>query len=123
VNAHVTNPFIEATTIEAGVRSILFDGHDSACAVSELREHLWREGKPFNFTRGDPPRTQDLTPLFAEVGVFMYRKEVFANTGTRYGQNPYFLLLDKIEAIDINTRDDYDLARAVCVMRSEDTEK
>jgi CMP-N-acetylneuraminic acid synthetase len=119
VNAHVTNPFIKQETIETGIRSILKSGHDSACAVTELREHLWCEGKPFNFTLDDPPRTQDLTPLFAEVGVFMYKKEVFENTGTRYGVNPYFMLLDKIEAIDINYRDDYELAQAVCTVRNE----
>jgi len=118
VNAHVTNPFIRPETITSGLKSILYDGHDSACAVSEIREHLWKERKPFNFTLDDPPRTQDLIPLYAETGIFMYKKEVFASTGTRYGKNPYFMVTDKIEAIDINYRDDYELAQAVCAMRS-----
>jgi CMP-N-acetylneuraminic acid synthetase len=123
VNAHVTNPFIKADTIDSGIKSILQDGYDSACAVSEIREHLWKEGKPFNFTFDNPPRTQDLVPLYAETGVFMYRKEVFTSTGTRYGKNPYFMLLDKIEAVDINYRDDYELAQAICTMRDLRNEK
>ena len=118
VNAHVTNPFIKPETIEAGIRSILERGHDSACAVVEVREHLWRDGKPFNFALDDPPRTQDITPLYSEVGVFMYKKEVFLQTGTRYGKNPHFMILDKIEATDINYKDDYELAQAICSMRN-----
>jgi len=117
VNAHVTNPFIKAETIIAGIESILYKGHDSACAVTEIREHLWKEGKPFNFTIEDPPRTQDLVPLYAETGLFMYQKEVFLSTETRYGKNPYFMILDKIESVDINYRDDYELAQAICAMR------
>ncbi|MDR1061703.1 MAG: acylneuraminate cytidylyltransferase family protein [Clostridiales bacterium] len=117
VNAHVTNPFIRRETIIGGINAIAGGGHDCALAVSEIREHLWLGGKPFNFEYGDPPRTQDLEPLYAETGVFMYRKEVFANSGTRYGKNPFFMVIDKIEAVDINYRDDYELAQAVCRMR------
>jgi CMP-N-acetylneuraminic acid synthetase len=118
VNAHVTNPFIKPQTIESGIKSILYEGHDCAVAVTEIREHLWQEKKPFNFMKNDPPRTQDLIPFFAEVGVFMYKKEIFSKTGTRYGKNPYFMVLDKIEAVDINQRDDYELAQAVWIVRN-----
>ena len=122
VNAHVTNPFIKAKTIEAGISAILNEGYDSACAVSEVREHLWYEGNPFNFTLDNPPRTQDLVPFYAEVGLFAYRKEVFAETGIRYGRKPYFMMLDKVEAIDINERDDYQLAQALWEVIHSDIE-
>lgn len=113
INAHVTNPFIKAETIQKGLDKLLAGECDSVCAVSELREHLWREGKPFNFTYENPPRTQDLTPLYAETGLFMYQKDVFINTGTRYGDKVYLLTLDKVEATDINYPDDYKLAQAI----------
>ena len=119
INAHVTNPFVRRQTIESGINSIISRNHDSACAVNEIREHLWYEGKPFNFELRNPPRTQDLVPLNAEVGLFMYRKEVFMKSGTRYGANPFFLILDKIEAIDINYNDDYRLAQAICSMHNK----
>jgi CMP-N-acetylneuraminic acid synthetase len=117
VNAHVTNPFIRAETIADGLDCMVDGGHDSALVVTEIREHLWCENMPFNFTFDDPPRTQDLVPLFAEVGVFMYRKEVFVDSGTRYGKNPYLMTIDRIEALDINYREDYELAKAICLMR------
>lgn len=117
VNAHVTNPFIKSETIRLGLSSILSGEYDSVCAVSEIREHLWLEGKPYNFTFDNPPRTQDLVPLFAETGLFMYKKEVFMNTGTRYGEKVFLLPIDKIEATDINYPDDYELAKAICSLK------
>jgi CMP-N-acetylneuraminic acid synthetase len=119
VNAHVTNPFISAKTIEIGISKVLDEGFDSALAVLEMREHLWRGYEPFNFKRDDPPQTQNLEPLYAEVGLFIYKKEVFTQTQTRYGEKPYFIRFDKIEAIDINYADDYELAKAVCTMRNQ----
>ncbi len=117
VNAHVTNPFIKAQTIEIGIKAILSGKNDSVCAVSEIREHLWYENKPFNFSCEDPPRTQDLTPFYAETGVFMYRRAVFEQTGTRYGKTPHLIVLDKIEAVDVNYQDDYELAQVLCAVR------
>jgi CMP-N-acetylneuraminic acid synthetase len=117
INAHVTNPFIQAKTIENGISKIISGEYDTSLVVSEIREHLWYENRPFNFVKNDPPRTQDLTPLYAEVGVFMYRKEVFLKTGTRYGENIYFDAVDKIEATDINYPADYELAQAILAVK------
>ena len=114
INAHVTNPFIKSETIQKGLNKLLAGECDSVCAVSELREHLWCNGKPFNFSYDNPPRTQDLVPFYAESGLFMYKKDVFVETGTRYGNNVYLLKIDKVEATDINYMDDYHLAQAIC---------
>jgi CMP-N-acetylneuraminic acid synthetase len=118
VNAHVTNPFLKSDNIRRGLRSILNGEYDSVCAVSEIREHLWFKGKPYNFTFDNPPRTQDLEPLFAETGLFMYKKEVFINTRTRYGEKVFLLPIDKIEATDINYPEDYELAKAIYSLKN-----
>lgn len=122
VNVHVTNPFIKQSSIEKGVDAILSGEYDCAIGVSEIREHMWYEGEPFNFTREDPPRTQDLTPYMAEVGVFMYTKDVYLKTGTRYGKNPYFIILDKVESTDINYKDDHSIAEALYQVMREQTD-
>lgn len=119
VNAHVTNPFIPKRVFDEGIAEIVSRRHDCAYAVEEIREHLWLGGKPFNFTFEDPPRTQDLEPLYSEVGVFMYVKSVYTTTKTRYGKNPYFIKMDRIEALDINYRPDYDLAQAIVEIRAK----
>jgi CMP-N-acetylneuraminic acid synthetase len=123
VNAHVTNPFVSEKSIEEGISKILSGEYDSALTVEEIQDHLWHEGEPFNFIKTDPPRTQDLVPFFAERGVFIYKKEVFVDSKTRYGTKPYFIKIDKIEAIDINYQHDYDLAKAVVLMKNEKDKK
>lgn len=121
INAHVTNPFISSKTFSTVVDKVVSGEYDSALVVEEIREHLWREGLPFNFTKEDPPRTQDLAPLYSEVGVFAYRRHVFLESGTRYGKTPYFVPVDKTEAVDINYRADYDFARALLEVKFSQT--
>lgn len=122
VNAHVTNPFITKETFDSALGKVMSGEHDSALVVQEIREHLWREGVPFNFHKVDPPRTQDLTPLYSEVGVFIYRRHVFLESGTRYGKSPYFIAINRNEAIDIDYRHDYDLARALLLVKADAVE-
>jgi len=122
VNAHVTNPFLKAETIESGITAIKSNGYDSLCVLTEIRGHLWKDEKPFNFTFKGLPRTQDLTPLYSEVGLFMYKKEVFINTGTKYGDNIFFIHIDKIESHDINYHDDYLLAQAIYASLADQSE-
>jgi CMP-N-acetylneuraminic acid synthetase len=117
VNAHVTNPFILKKTFEDGISRILSGEYDTSLVVEEIREHLWYKEAPFNFVKNDPPRTQDLLPVYSEVGVFMYKKEVFLNTGTRYGEKIYFVKVDKIEATDIDEKSDYELAQAILAVK------
>jgi CMP-N-acetylneuraminic acid synthetase len=118
VNAHVTNPFISKKTFDEGVFGIISGTYDSAVVVEEVQEHLWYDSEPFNFTRHDRPRKQDLKALYAEVGVFMYRKEVFLNGRTDYGARPLFIKIGRIEALDIDYMEDYELAKAIITINA-----
>ena len=44
---------------------------------------------------------------------FIFRKEVFTKLGQRIGENPYIYEIDQFEAIDIDTREDFEFAEAV----------
>jgi CMP-N-acetylneuraminic acid synthetase len=48
----------------------------------------------------------------------MYKKEVFINTRTRYGEKVFLLPIDKIEATDINYPEDYELAKAIYSLKN-----
>jgi len=113
VNAHATSPFIKKQTIETGISKIISEGYDSVCTVVPIRAHTWYKGEMFNFSRTSLPRTQDLEPLMVESGILIYRKEVYTNYKSRYGNNPYLLEIDAIEAIDIDYPDDFNLAEAI----------
>lgn len=113
VNAVVTNPFIKAETIEAGLAKVQSGEYLSAHVVCPIQNHLWYKGKPFNLDIRDIPRTQDLEPMYEDAGFFIYCKEVWLHGRSRYSDYPYFMICDKFEAIDIDYPDDLKLAEAV----------
>ena len=49
-----------------------------------------------------------------ETGAFfIFRKEVFTEMGQRIGQKPYIFEIDQFEAVDIDTPEDFEFAKAV----------
>ena len=111
---HATAPFISKETIEKGVEVIKEGKYDSVLSVSKIQEFLWKDGKPFNYSLDSIPRTQDLEPLYAETcGLYIYSKDLILKQNRRIGDNPYLLEVSKIEALDIDTEDDFFVSNAV----------
>jgi CMP-N-acetylneuraminic acid synthetase len=67
-----------------------------------------------NFDVQHFPRTQDLTPIFAESsGAFVFTQDTFRKYNRRVGVKPYIHAVDTIEAIDIDLPIDFDIANAI----------
>lgn len=114
VLAHVTAPFVKEESIKMGLKKVIEDGYDSAFAVQKLQEFLWQKNKPVNFDPSNIPRTQDLMPYYSETsGFYIFKKEVFTQYKRRIGHNPYLVELSKIESIDIDLKEDFDIANAI----------
>lgn len=113
VLTHATAPFINAESIEEGIRKVNIEGYDSAFAVRPLQEFLWKDNKPYNYDLRSIPRTQDLDKLYKEsCGLYVYQKSLIEQ-GKRIGENPFLLQITEIEACDINTEEDFYLADAI----------
>ena len=56
------------------------------------------------------PRTQDITPVMIETSGFYIFTKSLINEGRRIGDNPYIEELDYVQSIDIDNKEDYDLA-------------
>jgi len=111
---HATAPFISAESISLGVEKVLSSDYDSALAVTKLQEFIWKDGKPFNYEVERIPRTQDLELLYTETcGLFVYTRELILEKKRRIGDKPYLVEVSKIEACDINTKDDFIIANAI----------
>lgn len=111
---HATAPFIESKSIELGVEKVLSGDYDSALAVTKLQEFVWKDGRPFNYDVEHIPRTQDLEPLYTETcGLFVYTRDLILNKKRRIGDTPYLVEVSKVEACDINTKEDFVIANAV----------
>ena len=114
VLTHATAPFISEKTIKKGIDSVVSGRYDSSFSAQKLQEFLWNEEGPINYNLENIPRTQDLVPVYAETtGLYIFTKDLWKNTGRRIGFKPYLIEISKIEAIDINTQEDFFLANAL----------
>ena len=114
VLTHATAPFISAESIERGIRAVGGEGYDSALSVSCLQEFLWKDNKPFNYDLENIPRTQDLEPLYYETcGLYVYTKELILEKQRRIGERPFLIHVSRMEACDINTPEDFEMADAI----------
>ncbi len=114
VLTHTTAPFIKCKSIEKGINKVVTGEYDSAISVVKLQEFLWKDGTPFNYDINYIPRTQDLDVLYAETcGLFVYTHELIMKHQRRIGAATYLVEVSKIEAIDINTREDFIIANAI----------
>lgn len=115
VYAQVTSPFLKKERIEQGLKAVLSGEYDSALSVKRLRDFLWKEqDKPLNYDPASIARTQDLEPYWQETGGFyIYTKELIRKYNRRTGFKPYFVELSESESVDIDYREDYELAQSM----------
>ena len=114
VLTHVTQPFTKPESIKNALDKVLYEGYDSAFSCTCIQDYCWYKGKPFNYDMKDIVTTQNLEPIYMETGAFfIFRKEVFTKLHQRIGENPYMAVIDQFEAVDIDTAEDYELAKVV----------
>lgn len=114
VMTHTTAPFISKESIQKGLESVVSRKYDSSFAAKKLQDFLWMEGKPFNYTLDNIPRTQDLQPIYEETsGFYIYTHDVMTELHRRIGENPFIVEIGEIESIDIDEAEDFIIADAV----------
>lgn len=114
VLAHTTSPFTKKETIANALSHILNGECDSAFSAEKVQTFAWYQGKTINYDLNDVPRTQDMEPIWVETSAFyMFKKEIFTKHNRRIGFHPYIQEVAGIEAVDIDTKQDYDFAVAM----------
>lgn len=114
VNAHTTSPFAKSSTIAELVEKVAGGEYDSAFCAESLRTFMWENGKPINFDPDHFPRTQDLPPIVAETSIaYVFKKETFNRFNRRLGVKPYIKEVGRIEAMDIDYPEDFEIANAI----------
>lgn len=116
VLTHVTQPFTRSSSIKNALDMVISGGYDSAFSAVALQDYMWMNGKPLNYDMKNIVRTQDLEPIYMETGsFFIFRKEVFTELGQRIGNKPYIYEINQFEAVDIDTAEDFEFAKAVAM--------
>lgn len=116
VLTHVTQPFTKSESIKKALDKVISGEYDSAFSAVVLQDYMWKDGKPFNYDMKNIIRTQDLEPIYMETGAFfIFRKTVFTELGQRIGNRPYIYEINQFEAVDIDTAEDFEFAKAVAM--------
>jgi CMP-N-acetylneuraminic acid synthetase len=111
---HTTSPFLTSESIQEGINAVLSNNFDSSFAAEKVSTFTWYENKPLNYLLDNIPRTQDIKPVMLETsGFYLFKKEIFTEKGRRIGDHPHIVELNNIEAIDIDTQEDFNLAKKI----------
>lgn len=111
---HVTSPFVTTEHIKECVCAVQAGGYDSAFCAKRIQNFLWREGEPLNFVLNDPPRTQEMVPVYMELSTpYVFTRDCWMENGARTGVSPYICECSEIECIDIDYPEDFELANVV----------
>ncbi len=114
VLAHATSPFVTHDHIGECIQAVQSGKYDSAFCAKKLQTFLWCDNKPMNFTLNDPPRTQDMKPIYMEQSTpYIFTRAAFMTYGARTGVNPYICECNDIECIDIDYPEDFAFADMV----------
>ena len=117
LQTHSTNPFLKAATISDALRLFTTPGSefDSVFSVTRLQARLWNaDVHPVNHDPAVLLRTQDLAPLFIENSCFfIFTPELLRQRGNRIGSRPLMVEMAPLEAVDIDTEEDFALAVAI----------
>lgn len=111
---HATSPFVTSAHIAECVEAVREGSHDSAFCAKRIQNFLWQGSRPLNFILNDPPRTQEMDPIFMEQSTpYVFSRECWEIYGARSGTNPYICECSEIECIDIDYPEDFELANVV----------
>ncbi len=117
LQTHSTNPFLKSETVAAALAEFNATGRqfDSLFSVTRLQARLWDgDTQPVNHNPAVLLRTQDLPPLFIENSCFfIFTPELLRERGNRIGAHPRMFEMSALEAVDIDTEEDFALASAI----------
>jgi len=125
IMTHTTNPLLSSQTILNALSQYeaakVTGSRDSLFGVTKFQTRFYKaDGSPINHDPDNLIRTQDLEPWYEENScIYIFDKNSFATTNARIGQRPVLFEVPKLEAIDIDEKDDWFLANAVAKGRGE----
>ena len=116
---HTTNPFLTKESIIISIqefyRAKLEKNADSLFSVNKLQTRFYSENcQPINHDPNHLIPTQDLEPWFEEnSNLYLFTKDSFMKTRARIGLNPIMFETKKVESVDIDTPEDWELASMI----------
>ncbi|MDF7807231.1 hypothetical protein P4E94_07275 [Pontiellaceae bacterium B12219] len=111
-----TSPFINPETIDKAIEKLkVSDEFDSAVLLRNEKLYCWKDGKP-TYDINNIPNSVDLSPTEIEtMGLYIVKRETAIKTQRRYGDKILSLQASALEAIDVNTPEEFELASYIAI--------
>ena len=107
-----TAPFIDSKIVDPALKKFKESKHTSLVAVTRNKFYEWKNNKP---VYGENiPNSVDLPDRVIEAMSFYAVKTEGKTQSRRYTEDVMLLDLNPLQSIDINNKEDLDLARIVC---------
>lgn len=112
-----TSPLVETFRYEEAVKTYnhkINKGYDSLITVMKYQHFLLDENGPMNFSRGlEHKNSQDLPVYYYFTnGIILSKREDVLKWHYHFGPNVYKMEVSQMESIDIDTYEDYIIAKA-----------
>jgi CMP-N-acetylneuraminic acid synthetase len=116
---HTTNPMLSSATIGSALEAYRVGVKENECdslfTVNKIQTRFYREDcSPVNHDPDNLIQTQDLEPWYEEnSNLYIFNKTSFESTGARIGRKPTMFETPRLESVDIDTPDDWNVAAAI----------
>ena len=112
--APVCSPFVSVESHEKAIEYYLNNDFDSVTSVTEVKNHLWLDGKPINYDLSNVPNSQDLPDVVKlNYGITIIDRNVMKKEKRVVGNKPGFYKLNEFESTDIDTEFDFFIAEQI----------
>lgn len=115
---HTTNPLLGADTIARALEAFREGDCDSLFTVNRHQARFYRaDASAINHDPDTLLPTQDLEPWFEEnSNLYIFTRESFAATRARIGTRPMLFETPRLESLDIDTLEDWQMAEAAAIV-------
>ncbi len=111
-----TAPLLKPHTINNCVNFLKgnSDAYDSVFSATEENGWFWFKDHPVNYNPSYLPRSQDAQHVIQEsTGLYGITKDALLKYKCRIGKKPHPYLINSLEAIDLDTEEDFKLAELI----------
>lgn len=116
---HTTNPLLSIETVRSAIKTFLAakesENVDSLFTVNRIQTRFYREDlSPVNHDPDNLIPTQDLEPWYEEnSNLYIFTADSFSKTNARIGKKPIMFETPRIESVDIDEEEDWEIAQAL----------
>lgn len=113
VYTNATNPLLKTESIKTAIHNFLNKPakNDTLNSAHLIKEFLWKDGKPLNYSLDLMPKSQNLPDIYAlNFAINIFERQYAIKNSSIVGRHPILFKLDEVESIDIDNEIDFEFA-------------